>query len=138
MSVERNREVVRAYFERYHNDRDGAVLAEIVPPELHDQTEAARQTVLTAFPDYRIEIQAQVAEGDVVATVWRASGTHQGDWDSPIGRIPATGRRVEWSGTTTLRVVDGKLADTVSTNWDHLAILQQLGVVETGEPRPGA
>jgi hypothetical protein len=45
---------------------------------------------------------------------------------------------VTWTGTTTLRLMDGKIAEVVGTNWDHLQILQQLGVVTSASPRPGA
>ena len=40
--------------------------------------------------------------------------------------------------TTTLRIRDGRIAAILGTHWDHLGILQQMGVVETATPRPGA
>jgi predicted ester cyclase len=92
----------------------------------------------TAFPDYRITIDDQVAEADKVATVWTASGTHEGEWASPIGPVAATGKAVTWTGTTTLRVVEGKIADVIGTNWDHLGLLQQLGALPATAPRSGA
>jgi len=42
------------------------------------------------------------------------------------------------TGTTTLRVTDGQIAEVVGTNHDHLGILQQMGVVAAADPRPGA
>jgi predicted ester cyclase len=114
------------------------MLDEIAEPRTHEAVEAARQVVLRAFPDYRIEVEAIVAEDDFVATVWRARGTHRGDWESPMGTVPATGRAVGWTGTTTLRLADGRIADTVGTNWDHLGILQAMGAVDSVRPRPGA
>lgn len=138
MSAEEHKDVVRRYFEDYHNGRRTEALAGLAPEETRAAVEAARAALARAFPDYRLEIRAQVAEGDLVATVWGAVGTHEGDWDSPVGTIAPTGRRVEWSGTTTLRLDGGLIVDTVGSNWDHLGILQQLGVVEAASPRPGA
>ncbi len=138
MSVEENKATVRRYFEEFHNRRQHDAIAEILSQGLIESTESATRAVATAFPDYQITIVDQVAEGDRVATVWRMVGTHQGGWASPIGNIPPTGKRVEFGGTTTLRVTDGKISDVIGTNWDHLGILQQLGTVESMAPRPGA
>ena len=49
-----------------------------------------------------------------------------------------TGKVVTWTGTTTLRIVEGKIAEVIGTNWDHLGILQQLGALPASDPRPGA
>jgi len=54
------------------------VLEEIVAPDLLERTRRATDMLLTAFLNYRITIEEQVAESDRVATVWTASGTHQG------------------------------------------------------------
>src|SRR5919202_6673686 len=104
MSAEENKAVVRRYFDEFHSGRQLAIAPEIfVDPEsaLH-----AAQMLTTAFPDYQITVDAQVAEGDMVATVWEASGTHQGEWHSPLGPVAATGRAVTWTGTTTLRLAN--------------------------------
>ncbi|MDP8970632.1 MAG: ester cyclase [Actinomycetota bacterium] len=130
--------VVRSYFEEFHNDRRREVLADLMDEALLEPTRAATSTLSTAFPDYRITILHQVVGGDAVATVWLGQGTHAGDWDSPIGKVPATGRQVQWTGTTTLRVVDGRIVEVLGTNWDHLGILQQLGAVASVAPRAGA
>ncbi len=136
MSAEENKAVVRRYFEAFHNARQLEIGPEIfVDPE---SGPPIAQVLRTAFPDYRITIKAQLAEGDMVATVWEGRGTHQGTWQSPIGAIPATGKVVTWTGSTTLRLVDGKIADVIGTNWDHLGILQQMGALPATAPRSGA
>ena len=71
-----------------------------------------------------IEIEDLVAEGDIVAVRWSATGTHRGDG---LG-FAATGRHVEFSGMTFVRVADGKLAEGWN-NFDQLGMFQQLGVV---------
>ena len=138
MTPEQHKAVVRRYFEEFHTGRADAILEQIVAPALLEPTRAATERVRAAFPDYRLTIDAQVAEGDLVATVWTGAGTHEGAWASPIGEVAPTGVPVTWTGTTTLRLVDGKIAEVIGTHWDHLGILQQLGVVAPTAPRSGA
>jgi hypothetical protein len=73
-----------------------------------------------------------------VATVWTLRGTHRGEWASPAGPVAPTGRAVAFTGTTTLRVAEGQIAEVLGTHWDHLGLLQQLGAVPGPAPRPGA
>ncbi len=138
MSTEENKVVVRRYFEEFHTQRQHDILEEIVAPELLEPTRRATEMVLTAFPDYRITVEDQVAEEDKVATVWTATGTHQGEWGSPAGTVAPTGNRVTWTATTTLRLSDGKISEVIASSWDHLGILQQLEAVGATEPRTGA
>ncbi len=138
MSAEENKAVVRRYFEEFHDQRQHDILEEIVAPELLEPTRRATDTLLTAFPDYRITIEEQVAEEDKVATVWSGSGTHQGQWQSPAGTVAPTGNEVTWTGTTTLRLSEGKISEVIASSWDHLGILQQLEAVDVTEPRTGA
>jgi steroid delta-isomerase-like uncharacterized protein len=81
-------------------------------------------TYLTAFPDGKITIDAQIAEGDLVATRWTGRGTHNGD----LMGIPPTGKQVTVDGITISRVEGGKVVEEWS-NWNTLGMLQQLGVV---------
>jgi predicted ester cyclase len=138
VSAEENKAVVRRYFEEFHSSREHAILEEIMVSDLLEPTRQVTHMVLTAFPDYRLTIEEQIAEEDKVATVWTGSGTHQGEWESPAGSIAPTGREVRWLGTTTLRLSEGKISDVIATSWDHLGILQQLRAVAVTEPRTGA
>jgi steroid delta-isomerase-like uncharacterized protein len=81
-----------------------------------------------AVPDAQANIEYQVAEGDRVVSRYTWSGTHQGE----LFGVPATGKRVSWTITTTMRVAGGKIHE-VWTNWDQWGLMQQLGVV----PPPG-
>jgi len=77
-----------------------------------------------SFPDLRYAIVDVVAAADRAAVRWRAAGTQRG----PFGPVPATGRRVEYSGATFLRLdADGKIADVWSVN-ELFGVLEQLGV----------
>jgi predicted ester cyclase len=138
MTAEESKAVVSRYFQEFHDGREHAILEEIMTPDLLEGTRHVTELLLTAFPDYRITIEEQIAEGDKVATVWSGSGTHEGEWESPAGTIAPTGREVRWTGTTTVRLSEGKISEVMATSWDHLGILQQLGAVEVREPRSGA
>ena len=76
-----------------------------------------------AFPDLDVEIEEQIAEGDKVATLWKARGTHRGNF----GDIPATGKSMEINGITMFRVANGKVLES----WDFadlMSKMKQLGV----------
>lgn len=87
-----------------------------------------------AFPDLVVEPEVLVAEGDVVAAVWHASGTNTGSGNG----IPATGRRIEGRGITFWRVAGGRVREEWS-EFSQLALLQQLGLVPGAGPiEPGS
>jgi steroid delta-isomerase-like uncharacterized protein len=82
-----------------------------------------------AFPDFTAEIRHIVAEGDLVATYKRFSGTHAGEF---MG-IPATGRRASFDAFDLLKLRGGKVVD----HWvvlDVAGLLQQLGVMPAVGP----
>jgi len=95
-------------------------------PELHgpDGIREFITTYLAAFPDGKITIDEQLAEGDLVASRWTGRGTQQGE----LMGVPPTGKQVTVSGITISRVKNGKVVEEWS-NWDTLGMLQQLGVV---------
>jgi predicted ester cyclase len=138
MSTAEKKDLVRQYFEVFHNQRQLDIGERILGSELLTPTLGMAAMMRTAFPDYRLTIEEQLAEADKVATVWTGTGTHQGEWASPIGPVPATGKAVTWTGTTTLRIAEGKITEVIGTNWDHLGILQQLGALPATDPRSGA
>ncbi len=78
----------------------------------------------TAFPDLRITVEDQLAEGDKVATRWSARGTHQAE----LFGVPPTGKESRISGITIDRISGGKIVESWD-NWDTLGLMQQLGVV---------
>ena len=137
MSIEENKRIVRRYFEEFHSQRALSIADEIMSGEMREGALRLARMLTTAFPDYQLTVSHQIAEGDTVTTIWTARGTHQEDWMSPIGAIAPTGKPVTWSGSTTVRLRDGLMADVIATNWDHLGILQQMGAAPATAPRPG-
>jgi len=74
-----------------------------------------------AFPDLVFDVMQIIAERDRVAVIWKASGTHLGD----LRGLPATGKRLGFSGQTFYLIQDGKAAG----HWqviDRLGFIQQL------------
>jgi steroid delta-isomerase-like uncharacterized protein len=77
-----------------------------------------------AFPDIRIKIEEQIAEGDLVATRWTGTGTHKGE----LMGIAPTGKGTTVTGVTIDKIKDGKIVESWN-NWDTLGLVRQLGVV---------
>jgi steroid delta-isomerase-like uncharacterized protein len=78
----------------------------------------------SAFPDLKITIEEQIAEGDLVATRWTAKGTHRGEL---LGIAP-TGKESTVTGLTIDKIKNGKLVESWN-NWDTLGMLRQLGAI---------
>ncbi len=79
--------------------------------------------MLDAFPDLEFEVEAEIAEGDMIASQMVMTGTHQGEFAG----IPATGRKVSVHFMDMGRVRNGKFSD----HWglaDTGALMAQLGV----------
>jgi steroid delta-isomerase-like uncharacterized protein len=76
-----------------------------------------------AFPDLRFRVDLIIAEDDLVAARWTASGTHVGPW----GSVEPTGKRAEFSGVNIFRISDGKVAE-IWNHRDDLGLMTQLGV----------
>ena len=133
---ERNKALARSEFEVWSTgelDRlDELVAADVVhhdpyDPHAADGLEGLKKTIelnRTAFPDMRIEIEDQVAEGDKVVTRWVATMTHEGS----LGGAPPRGKRVTLSGTTIERFVDDKVVESWRS-MDTLGLLRQIGAV---------
>lgn len=95
-----------------------------------------RSQLLTAFPDLTHEIEAIVAEGDLVVVRVVLRGTHDGPFE--MGRpIAPTHRRVELRSMHMIRVADGQCAE----HWvfrDDVGLMRQLGALPTPPPTRAA
>ena len=83
-----------------------------------------------AFPDVVIVPEKLIAEGDLVTIYWIARGTNTGAGNG----LPATGKKVEQSGITIWRIVNGKIKEEWSA-FDQLSMMQQLGLLSK-KPTP--
>jgi predicted ester cyclase len=77
-----------------------------------------------AFPDMKLTVEDQVAEGDKVVTRWRGEMTHTGEL---AGAAP-TGRRVTITGITIDRLEDGQIVEAWRS-MDTLGLLQGIGAL---------
>jgi predicted ester cyclase len=85
-----------------------------------------------AFPDLSFWGTADlIAEGDYVVGQWEGGGTHTGPAfnDFLVGGLPAnTGRKMHFTGTTVLKVIDGKIVEEIGLD-DGVTALTQLGLL---------
>ncbi len=131
-----NNHVSRRILDEVWNKRNLDVIDELVDadftfhdpmaPQAANGVESYRLFVhanLAAFPDLHLTVHDSIAEGDMVATRWTATGTHTGD----LGGISATGRTVSITGMNFSRIVNGKFVESWGS-WDRLGMFQQLGL----------
>jgi predicted ester cyclase len=72
-----------------------------------------------------------IAEGDYVVGQWEGGGTRTGRAfsDFLVGRLPAgTGRKMHFTGTTVLKVLDGRIVEEIGLD-DGVTALTQLGLI---------
>jgi steroid delta-isomerase-like uncharacterized protein len=135
--VERNKALVRRYFEETMNKENQDAFAELVTPDFVHRVvglpdsmpgpEGDRQfhaIIKTAFPGSRVTIEDMIAEGDKVVLRITCQNNHQGDF---MG-IPATGKDCPIGTLTIARIKDDKIAE-IYTIADLLGLLQQIGAV---------
>ena len=84
------------------------------PRRGRDAVRAFRTSLRDAFPDLAIAGASLIADRDMVVVRWSGIGTHTGPAfdDFTIGPFPAaSGRTIRLSGTTAVRVENGKIAE---------------------------
>jgi steroid delta-isomerase-like uncharacterized protein len=82
---------------------------------------AAAQTLRAAFPDMTSTVTHMLAESDLIAVRNRVTGTQHG----PLGELPATGHRVDFTSLQLFRVEDERIVE----HWeifDEATLAQQL------------
>jgi len=141
---EQNKGLVRRVIEEIWNKGNLALVNELHAPNVvaHNPgnlevkgPEGEKQLVAmyrTAFPDLRITIEDQIAEGDKVVTRWKSRGTHRGELIVGERSFPPTGKQAVISGISISRIVGGKLVETWA-DWDRMSLMQQLGVIPLPE-----
>ena len=89
-----------------------------------EENQASDHGFRDAFPDLKIVVEKEVAEGDYVTVLWQAEGTNTG-----IGHgLNATGKKTKGRGVSIFRIVDGKIKEEW-TEFSQLLVLQQLGLI---------
>jgi predicted ester cyclase len=102
------------------------------PRKGRDDITAFMTDFRAAFPDLKFwGIAELIAEGDHVVGQWKGGGTHTGPafGDFLAGSLPAaTGRKMHFTGTTVLRIENGKIVEEIGLD-DGVAALTQLGLL---------
>jgi predicted ester cyclase len=90
--------------------------------------------VRTTYPDLRVTVEQQVAEGEWIVSRVTARGTHEGVW---LGMRP-TGRVLEMTGVNVDRVVGGLIVEHGGAA-NLLEPLLEAGAIRVADPvdRPG-
>jgi steroid delta-isomerase-like uncharacterized protein len=127
-SPEHNKRLIRAHYEATVNRFDAAAIDDQVGDDFFDHAAGARlgpegvkqhiRGMKTVFPDLHVTIEDIVAEGDRVAVRARWQGTHSADFRG----IPASHKRVEFTGMVFWRIADGKIRE----RWASVDLLGPL------------
>jgi predicted ester cyclase len=142
---EDNKSIVGRWFTQFWGERyNPGVVDELAAPDMllqyslhaprrgREDIKAFMADFRAAFPDLSFSGAADlIAEGDCVVGRWQGGGTHTGPAfsDFLIGSLPAaTGRKMQFTGTTVLRIKDGRIAEEVGLD-DGVTALQQLGLI---------
>jgi steroid delta-isomerase-like uncharacterized protein len=134
--LDKNKQLARRLIEEGFNKGNTAVVDELVAENYvyREPTVGERKgprgfkelmtMYRTAFPDARMTVKKQVAEGDTIVTHWTGTGTHRGE----LMGIAPTGKHVTVEGVSIVRVANGKVVEEFEA-YDALGMMRQLGAV---------
>jgi steroid delta-isomerase-like uncharacterized protein len=131
---EKNKQIARSFFEevldqgrfdRYAESHAKDFVAHAGEREatLEEDIAAAKEE-RKALPDMKVGVNQILAEGDLVAVYWNASGTNT---QAGMG-FPATGKKIKIDGMTIFRFKAGKISEEWSV-WDMLSAMRQAGLL---------
>jgi len=137
MSMESNKDLVRAYFVAFR-DRDVTWWDRFIAPDFvrHDPgldfevlgpagVAKLAEVLHGGLSDIDMRIDEVIAEGDRVLARLRFQGRHTGEFQG----VPATGKAVDIAVMDFFHVAGGRLAE----HWalmDNLTMLKQIGAVD--------
>ena len=144
--AEDNKAIVGRWFTQFWGRTyNPSVVEELAAPDMllqyslheprrgHEEIKKFMTGFRQAFPDLNFTGAADlIAEGDYVVGRWKGGGTHTGPAfsDFLIGSLPpATGRRMQFTGTTVLRLANGKIVEEIGLD-DGVTALQQLNLIK--------
>jgi len=119
VSVEDNKKLIRKYIKEVINTGNISEIEKFISSkytEIHEGRrhpvgiEGAKEHIIgvrQTYPDLKLTVDKQIAEGDWVATCITARGTHKGSW---LG-IKPTGKQVSYTGVNIEKVENGKITE---------------------------
>ena len=111
------KELATRWFEEIWNAKNPDLIRQWMAPDAVGITEGGEihgpddfhklvyEPLVQAFPDFRVECEAIVAEGEDVMTRWVVTARHLG----PFMDLAPTGKSLRFHGMTWLRVRNGKV-----------------------------
>lgn len=97
-------------------------------PLNYKESEKLAESFNSAFPDTKVTVENQIAEGDFVFSRITYDGTHMGEFQG----ITATNKKVKTSGMSLQHIVEGKIVEEWN-QMDSLGMLQQIGAIPNVE-----
>lgn len=119
MSIQQNKELLRHYYEEIVSTGNVDRLDDVISPDYEEVYEGVRYPigldgakdhilgVRRTYPDLKLTVEQQIAEGEWVVSRILMRGTHQGEW---MG-IQPTGKTVEITAVNVDRVVGGRIVE---------------------------
>lgn len=129
-----NKAIVQKIFDGL-NQRDTSIFELMAPdckyyfpsaspnPITREDDIKATKTNWNAVPDIQWRIEEMIAEGDMVAARFTATGTPQEEWAG----VPPSGKKFESGGIVIVRIENGKIVEQWE-DFDLLGTFMQLGM----------
>jgi steroid delta-isomerase-like uncharacterized protein len=137
MSTDQNKTIARRIVEEGWTKHNPMILEQLIATDapLHDPQnptiskgpQGAKTTLATylkAFPDVKITIEREIADGEYVVQHLLVTGTNTGEFNG----VPATDKKINVTGVMTSKIKDGKVVEAWSL-FDSLTLMKQLGLV---------
>ena len=135
MIAEENKAAKRKYFDAFNSQNLDAIhelfaaeyVLHIVGSPDVEGPEALKEMVagsLATLSDATLTADDMVAEGDKVATRWKITATHSGEFMA----VPPTNQRITIQGIIIDRFVDGKVVEAWES-MDMYGLMTQLGAL---------
>jgi steroid delta-isomerase-like uncharacterized protein len=139
MNTQQNITLVKRLFDEVYSKGNVAVLDQILNADfkLIDSSvpnfrgglagyKEREQMFKTAFPTKTAKIEEIFATEDRVVVRWTMTGAHKGE----LQDVAPTGKNVKVCGISIYLFNNSKISE-IHQAWDRLALLEQIGVVET-------
>jgi len=119
VSTEENKRIARRFYEEVVSTGNVSLMDELISPGYEEVMDGVRHPVgligakahvvgvRQTYPDLRIAVNLQIAEGDWVASCITATGTHMGSWLD----IKPTRKAVTFTGVNVDRISGGKIIE---------------------------
>ena len=134
MTAQENKTRFGELAEALWKDRNLDVLDDVLSPKFVGHAKPANiygpqglknvaEMFFAAFPDWQVELNEVVAEGDIVATRWTGRGTHKGVFEG----FPPTDQEIKVEGMAFVRFEDDRIVEA----WpliDFADVIRQIGM----------